>query len=120
MKTLGLLLLLAAAPAAAAPISCPGSQPLTSTKEATCRGIRTGANSICAKNEAETAVNNDLVAQVNAATCASPCFKSGGNPITYNPPTVVRCERKWYTLWIMVVCKATATGNVTVECKVEG
>lgn len=121
MKTFAaVFLLLSAASATAAPIACPGSKDLTSPQDATCRGVRTEANRRCAKTEAETAASSDLIAQVNAESCAEPCLKRGGAPVTYAPATTVTCERQWWTLWIMVVCEAHATGNATVVCSVEG
>jgi len=99
-------------------IDCPGSVSLSSSKTRTSTGVFTDSNSKNAINEARNAVLKDLVDQVNAASCADGCFKVTGD--TSTPEPTVRCKRNWWTLWIVVECSATASGNVTVECKVQG
>jgi hypothetical protein len=100
-------------------IPCPGQKLLTSTQTATCDGIFTESNSACAKSEAETAVQNDLVAKANGEECENGCLKEQG-VIQFKPATVVSCHRVWWTLFIMVECEATATGELLLKCSVQG
>ena len=99
-------------------IDCPGSKTFNSTQTRTSSGIFTGSNSRAAVTEAHNAVLNDLVEQVNQASCAGGCRKVSRD--TDAPTPTAKCERVWWTLWIMVRCSATANGSVVVDCKAIG
>jgi hypothetical protein len=99
-------------------ISCPGSKVLTDTATESTHGVRTKANEIDAKSEAEHVVDASLLQQIDACSCLGGCTKHPGS-ITFTPPTIVKSHRLWYTAWIVVESEATAHGQVTVTCSVD-
>ena len=99
-------------------INCPGTETFRSTKTRTSTGVFTKSNRRAAASRAQTAVLNDLTNQVNQAVCEDGCLKVVGQ--TNAPASVASCRRIWWTFWIVIRCRATATGSVVVKCEIQG
>jgi hypothetical protein len=100
-------------------IPCPGKQTLTSTKTDDAYGIRRQATCQEAKTNAENLVLDDIKKQIDDTECADGCLKRVISRTQMNT-TPCTCKRKWWSLWILVKCEATATQSVVVECFIAG
>lgn len=100
-------------------IDCPGRHTFTSRQTRTSWGVSADSNRRSAIARAQAAVVQDLANQVNNAVCADGCLKQPG-PTNAPAPAGASCERKWWSLFIVVRCEATANGSATVECVVQG
>lgn len=90
---------------------CPGDKTLTSgTHTATAYGVFSASGD--AEAQAKALVQADLNHQA-AAYCGQ-CSPSLG-PIVYAGTT--RCRRLWYTLFIVIQCKASWAGSAVVHCQ---
>lgn len=98
-------------------IPCPGKQTLTSKKTDNAYGISRNATCKKAKTNAENLVLADLKQQIDDAECADGCLKRVASR-SQMQTTPCACERKWWTIWILVECEATATQDAVVECYV--
>ena len=97
-------------------IDCPGTHTLTSRRTRTSWGVSQASNSRTASARAQAAATADLRDQLNDASCDDGCVKVSGTTTVPSPPAT--CKRMWWTFWIVIRCKATAIGTLSVECRV--